>query len=157
MTIKSLERFAAQGGWWVVAQFGLFGLILLALRQNRDPAVAFQVIGWVAVIVALFLGGSGMWVIRRKITAMPAPADGAELFEHGPFAIVRHPIYSGVILGFIGLSIKGGNVVALLLSLLLVPFFYAKSLHEEQLLVARFPAYESYRERVRYRVLPWIL
>ena len=96
-------------------------------------------------------------MIRRKVTAMPAPIDGAVLMQHGPYALVRHPIYSAVIVGFLGLSIKGGNVVAFVLSLLLIPFFYAKTSHEERLLTEHFPEYDGYRQRVRYRVLPWIL
>ncbi|MCP4307463.1 MAG: hypothetical protein GY788_21840 [bacterium] len=157
MTIKFGESFYKRGGWWVVAQFALFGLILLALRWNEDPAVWLQVLGWVAVAVAVVLGGSAAWLIRRKITAMPAPVDDAVLFEIGPFAIVRHPIYAAVITGFVGLSIKGGNPAALALSLLLIPFFYAKTVHEEKLLAARFAQYDQYRERVPSRILPWVL
>lgn len=77
--------------------------------------------------------------------------------DGGPYSLVRHPIYGGVILIFVGLSIKGGNIYALLLSLLLIPFFYAKSRHEERLLEAQFPEYDEYQLRVRRRVLPWVL
>lgn len=157
MSIKFDNTFAKRGGWWVVGQFALFGLILLALTRNTNAGVALQVIGWVLVAVALVVGGTGMWMIRRRITAMPAPLDGAVLMDSGPFALVRHPIYSAVILGFAGLSIKGGNIYAFVLSLLLIPFFYAKTQHEERLLIERFPQYEVYRRRVRWRVLPWFL
>ncbi len=156
MSIKFAESFAERGGWWVVAQFALFGLILVALTQNRDPAPVLQVAGWAAVAAALVLGGSGLWMIRRRLTAMPAPVDGAVLMERGPFGLVRHPIYGGVILGFLGLSIKGGNPYAAVLSLLLVPFFYAKTEHEERLLRARFPEYAEYQQRVSRRMLPWV-
>ena len=157
MTIKLVKNFGDRGGWWVVAQVGLFGLILLALRRNADPVVAIQIVGWTAIALALLLGGSGMWMIRRRITAMPAPLDGAVLMDGGPYGLVRHPIYGGVILGFVGLTTKGGNVYALGLSLLLIPFFYAKSRHEERLLEAQFPEYDEYRLRVTRRVLPWLL
>ena len=157
MVIKLSEGFARRGGWWVVAQAGLFGLILLVSRQNADPVVALQIVGWGAVVAAVLLGGSGMWMIRRRITAMPAPLEGAVLMDGGPYSLVRHPIYGGVILIFVGLSIKGGNIYALLLSLLLIPFFYAKSRHEERLFEAQFPEYDEYRLRVRRRVLPWVL
>ena len=157
MSIKFGESFAVKGGWWVVAQFALFGLILVALTRNVDPAVPLRGLGWGLVGLAILIAGWAMWLIRDKITAMPAPVDGAVLVERGPFAVVRHPIYAGVILGFLGFSIKGGNAAALGLSALLIPFFYAKTQHEERLLTARFPEYATYRSRVKYRILPWIL
>ena len=157
MAIKFDRSFSARGGWWVVAQFVLFGLLLLALTRNQDPATVFQIIGWLLVASALALGGSGMWMIRRRITAMPAPLDGAVLMESGPFGVVRHPISGGVVLGFLGLSVKGGNLLAAGLSVLLVMFFYAKTEHEERLLADRFPEYHGYRERVARRIIPWVL
>ena len=157
MSVKFSGSFVAKGGWWVVAQLTLFGLILFALTRNVDPAVPLRVLGWGLIGMAVLIAGWAMWLIRDKITAMPAPMDGAVLVERGPFALVRHPIYAGVIIGFVGLSIKGGNVVALVLSALLIPFFYAKTEHEERLLTARFPEYASYRTRVGHRILPWIL
>ena len=156
MTIN-FEGFSRRGGWWVVAQFALFALILLALTQNRSPATVLLVIGWGLIAVAIVVGGSGLWMLRGKLTAMPAPVSGAVLLESGPYAIVRHPIYSGVILGFLGLALRGANPPAVLLALALIPFFYAKTSHEERLLTARFPEYRAYQERVRYRVVPWVL
>mgnify|MGYP001817302395 CR=1 FL=1 len=158
MTIKFEQKsFRERGGWWVVIQFALFGLILLALTRNRDPVLSIRVLGWLMVGGAVIIGGSAVWMLRDKLTALPAPMDGAVLHDRGPFAIVRHPIYSGVILGFCGLAVKGGNPLALLLSLALIPFFYAKTSFEEALLADRFASYGEYRDRVRYRVLPWIL
>lgn len=157
MIVKFSNSFSERGGWWVVAQAALFVVILLGLTRNQDPVTALRLAGWALVAIALLLGGSGLWMIRGKITAMPAPVDGAVLLDRGPFALVRHPIYGAIILGFVGLSIKGGNVLAFGLSLLLVPFFFAKTRHEERLLTVRFPEYDAYRNRVRFRVLPWIL
>jgi protein-S-isoprenylcysteine O-methyltransferase Ste14 len=157
MSIKFGEDFAKKGGWWVVAQVALFALLLAALTRNVDPSLPLQITGWLLVVAGLGLGGSGMWMIRRRMTAMPAPLEGAVLMESGAFSLVRHPIYGGVCLGFLGLSIKGGNVDALALSLLLLVFFYAKTEHEERLLIERFPDYAGYRRRVRSRILPWVL
>ncbi|MDJ0924252.1 MAG: isoprenylcysteine carboxylmethyltransferase family protein [Acidimicrobiia bacterium] len=156
MTIK-FHGFSSRGGWWVIAQFLLFALIVVALTGNRTPGAALRLAGWALIVAAVLLAGTGAWTIRAKITPLPAPVDGAVLMDRGPFALVRHPIYGGVILGFLGLSLRGGNVAAGVLSLLLIPFFYAKTNHEEALLVARFPEYAGYSERVRHRFLPWIL
>lgn len=150
-------EFTRRGGWWVVAQFALFGLILLAFTRNKTPEGYWLLIGWVLVGAAVLLAGSGLWMIRDHLTALPAPRHGAVLLDRGPFALVRHPIYGGLILGFLGLAIRGGNLIAAMLALLLIPFFWAKTEHEERLLAARLPDYDDYRERVPQRFLPWLL
>ena len=96
-------------------------------------------------------------MIRDHLTALPAPRHGAVLLDRGPFALVRHPIYGGLILGFLGLAIRGGNLIAAMLALLLIPFFWAKTEYEERLLAARLPEYADYRARVPRRFLPWLL
>lgn len=151
------ESFAARGGWWVVAQFVLFGAILLALTRNQDPPVGLRIAGWVLVLLGAAAAGAGLWVIRHRLTAMPAPLDDAVLRRVGPYAFVRHPIYGGLILGFVGLAIKGNNLLALAFSIGLIPFFYAKTSVEERLLLERFPEYAEYRDQVRFRMLPWFL
>jgi protein-S-isoprenylcysteine O-methyltransferase Ste14 len=156
MSIK-FGSFSQRGGWWVVAQFALFGLILVALTQNTATGSLLRLVGWILVAAAAVMAGAGLWLIRNKLTALPAPLDGAVLLETGPFALVRHPIYGGLILGFLGLGIKGGNILAASLALLLIPFFWAKTSHEERLLIEQIPEYSQYRERVPHRFLPWIV
>ena len=140
-----------------MAQFFLFGMFLLALTENRTASGPATAAGWALVVIAVLLGGSAFYMLRDKLTAMPAPVDGAVLHDRGPFGLVRHPIYGALILGFAGLAIKGANPLAFAVALLLVPFFYGKTTHEERLLAERFPEYNQYRQRVRRRVLPWIL
>ena len=153
----NFSTFAKRGGWWVVAQFALFGLILLAFTQNTTPGLWLRLFGWILVIVAAGMAGTGLWLIRNKLTALPAPLDGAVLLDTGPYALVRHPIYGGLILGFLGLAIRGGNVLAAALALSLIPFFWAKTSHEEKLLIEQIPEYTRYQKRVPHRFLPWIV
>ena len=156
MIIKS-EGFVKRGGWWVVAQFLWFAAIAVALTANREAAFPMVAAGWSLIAIAIGFAGSGLYVLRDKLTALPAPRDDAVLHRHGPFALVRHPIYTGVILGFLGLAIKGANPVAGLLAAGLIPFFYAKAGYEERLLGERFPGYGDYKRAVPRRLLPWLL
>ena len=156
MIIKS-EGFVKRGGCWVIAQFVLFAAVVIALTANRDAPPLMVAASWALIAIALGFAGSGLYMLRDKLTAMPAPVDGAILHRHGPFALVRHPIYTGVILGFLGLALKGANPVAALLAVGLIPFFYAKAGFEERLLAERFPEYADYQLAVPYRLLPWLL
>ena len=71
----------------------------------------------------------------------------------GVYRLVRHPIYGGVILIALGSSLVW-SPLALLPTALLVVLFELKSRREESLLLERFPGYETYRRRVRWRFVP---
>lgn len=75
---------------------------------------------------------------------------GHELVRSGPFALVRHPVYTGLALHFIGACLATGNVLLIVGTLLITfPAFYARARAEERLLRERFAAeYDRYAEEV---------
>jgi protein-S-isoprenylcysteine O-methyltransferase Ste14 len=81
-----------------------------------------------------------------------------ELVTWGPFAYVRHPIYSALFVWMIGMAVAFGHVWGLIAG---VPLYWIGTLlrirEEERLLHARFGAgYEAYAKRVK-RFLPGII
>ena len=153
-----MRDFTAKGGWWVVAQ----GLLLAA----EVAAWALWGSGWGVAAVAGgavlagaggALGAGGFAALGRNVSPFPEPLAGAALVEGGAYRLVRHPIYGGLVLGAAGVSLADGNWPGLVVAALLAALFRAKSGFEERRLAARFPGYGAYRDRVRRRLLPWIL
>ena len=71
------------------------------------------------------------------------------LVRGGPYAITRHPIYSGLLLALLGTAIARDTEAALLGFPLLCAGLFVKSKQEERLLLERFgPEYEKYRAEV---------
>ncbi len=154
--------FTERGGWWVVGQMallGLFGLGLLGTGSvTEGVALGFaQGSGLALMAVATVIGVWSLGLIRRSLSLFPAPTSDALLVRKGPFRLVRHPIYLAVVLGTIGVALVALNPAALVVALVFVPFFMAKSGHEEDLLMERFPDYREYRSTVPYRLIPWVL
>jgi len=80
-----------------------------------------------------------------------------ELIVTGPYALVRHPIYSGLFAGFIGTGLAVGQVRAVLAFALVVLSFWYKLRLEEKWMREQFgAAYEAYTRRVK-AVVPWVL
>ncbi len=81
-----------------------------------------------------------------------------ELIQTGPYAIVRHPIYTGIIVGFIGTFIAlFPTVEGCLLALLWIVAFFIKSQFEERILTKEFgDGYREYKKRVKYALFPFV-
>jgi protein-S-isoprenylcysteine O-methyltransferase Ste14 len=69
---------------------------------------------------------------------------------------VRHPMYLGAILMFLGGPLVTGAVSALGVGVLLSLLLVARIGDEEKLLELELPGYDDYRRRVRYRLLPFV-
>lgn len=76
--------------------------------------------------------------------------EGHEVVERGPYAIVRHPVYAGLIVHFVGICLATGNVLFILGTFGIgVPALAYRAAAEERLIrTALGPAYERYARRV---------
>jgi len=83
-------------------------------------------------------------------------AEGQTVVSTGPYAIVRHPMYSGAILVFIGMPLALGSWWGLFFVPLFIAGFAWRLLDEEKFLRANLPGYAEYMRKVRYRLLPYI-
>lgn len=154
-----LPRLGARGGGWVAIQSILLAtVILVGLLAPGWPDGA----RWPLKVVAILLvvaGGLVLVTAGRALgsgfTPFPRPAPGGELVETGPYGVVRHPVYSGGILVAAGISIAL-SPWALVATALLAVFWAFKASLEERLLVDRYPGYAEYRERTRYRLVPYV-
>ena len=149
------------GEWYVVAQFILLGLVLVAPWLSPGsgwPAPWSRLAQGVGILLMLAggaLAGAGMLGLGRNLSPLPHPKDHAALVETGIYGLVRHPIYSGLIAGCLGWALLHNSGLTLLLAAAAFVFFDVKARREERALAERFPNYRAYQQRVR-RFIPFI-
>ena len=101
-----------------------------------------------------------MWVFRENSFAAPVVKVQAERHHHvvstGPYAFVRHPMYAGVMLYFIGTPLLIGSWWGLAMMPVFFLAFAIRSRIEERTLMTGLPGYADYARSVRYRMLPGI-
>ena len=141
---------------WVVAQTAL--MVSIVVSWFFPPWITGDVARIVAIVM---LAAGGVLIVTtrlamgRSFTVLPKPRAGGELVTRGPFQIVRHPTY----LGFL-LCLAGGSLLhswtGLALTGALALLWAGKARVEERYLEKRFPEYDSYRSRVRYRLVPFV-
>jgi protein-S-isoprenylcysteine O-methyltransferase Ste14 len=74
----------------------------------------------------------------------------------GPYAIVRHPMYTGLLLAVLGTPLALGSTRALIVFVPMVLVIAWRVSFEERFLTEHLAGYASYRRSVRYRVVPFI-
>jgi protein-S-isoprenylcysteine O-methyltransferase Ste14 len=137
------------------AIFGGMATFLVIGRQfTLGAPIVNMIAGATGLLLCVYILFRAVRDLAGNLTASPTPVDGGELVTHGIYATVRHPMYSALLSGVIGFALLVGSWVALAAVLVLVPFFIAKARHEERLLSSRYPGYEAYASRVRWRFIP---
>jgi protein-S-isoprenylcysteine O-methyltransferase Ste14 len=141
--------------------FGFAGLIwLLAIGLDmrahgvRIPR-EMQALGF---LMLLFSSGFILWVMRENSFAAPViklqAERGHRVISNGPYALVRHPMYSGTVLFFVGAPLLLGSWWGVAMSPLFAVLFAFRIAIEERALLAGLPGYADYTARVRYRLVP---
>lgn len=74
----------------------------------------------------------------------------------GPYAIVRHPMYFGGSLLFLGTPLALASYWALLASVAMMPALIWRLLHEERFLASNLPGYREYCAKARWRLIPGV-
>lgn len=82
--------------------------------------------------------------------------ENQKLIDTGLYAIVRHPMYSSTILLFLSMPLVLGSLFTFVI-FLVYPFIMRKRImNEEQILEQGLTGYSEYRNKVKYRVIPFI-
>jgi len=145
-----------RGEGWFVLQLVLLVIIALA---PRFEGVAFpdglRLAGWALLAGGGVFGLAALLQLGTNITPFPRPIAGGKLVTSGVYALVRHPIYAGLIVAAFGWALVRMNPLGVFLALLLLGFFDLKSRREEAWLMEVYRDYVDYRRRVK-KLIPGI-
>jgi protein-S-isoprenylcysteine O-methyltransferase len=146
------------------AAFGL-GLLALAAAPALNAYGVADVdlgpaVGWVGV--AVMVGGLAvrLWsqaVLGRYYTSTLRQAADQPVLASGPYRLLRHPGYAGMLLAWLGAGLATANwAVALALALLMVVAYSYRIAAEEAMLLGAFgDRYRQYMART-WRLVPYI-
>ena len=82
--------------------------------------------------------------------------EGQKVVDTGLYGIVRHPMYSATVLLFLSMPLVLGSVYAFMI-FLVYPFLIASRIkHEEAFLEQELPGYSAYKQKVKYRLIPFV-
>ncbi len=149
-------RSADRGEAWVAGQLVLLALVVVGAFFGESWPWPVRLFGGVLLVLGVLFATTALFRLGPAMTPLPRPLERGELVVSGPYAVVRHPVYSGVAVAAAGFSVLFSSWWSLGFSLLLAAFFHFKAVREERWLVERYPGYSEYMARVRRRLIPWL-
>jgi protein-S-isoprenylcysteine O-methyltransferase Ste14 len=132
-------------GFWFL--FGPAAQFYLRLGTRFVPAT--PVYGWLGVAITVAGVAVAIWArwhLGANWSGVVTLKEGHELIRTGPYRMIRHPIYTGILLALLGTGVTIGEVCGLLAVALAWSSFYFKARREESFLAQEFgPAFKEHQ------------
>ena len=137
-------------------QYVISGLDAVRFHVSDMP-LWLEVLGAAGVLLGLYI----FHIVLRANSYAAAVVKvqkerGHQVISTGPYAWVRHPMYAGAILFFLGTALLLGSWYAFAIGLVLIALLGLRAVWEEDTLKAELPGYPDYAARVRYRFVPGV-
>lgn len=138
---------------FVLAGLQILGISALLVTQ---PLEYISTIVLIVSISGIFLGIWSLWTMRKsRLNILPDIRKGAVLVTSGPYYLIRHPMYTSLLLTFIPLFLNHPTGFRLGALIVLISALVGKIRYEEPLLRNHFPEYQSYTRRT-WKMIPWV-
>jgi protein-S-isoprenylcysteine O-methyltransferase Ste14 len=148
---------------WVIVAFAVIGLLDAYLPAYTDRkgfwTIDADTVRWLGVVLFAAGGGLRLWpvfILGRRFSGLVAIQPGHTLVTNGPYRIIRHPSYTGLLVNSLGWALVFRSGVGVVLTLLTIPPLIARIRAEEALLRTQFAGeYDAYCART-WRLLPGV-
>ena len=142
----------------------LAGIVFLAMiavpgLDHRFGWSAVPIVGVVAGDLLIAVGFLIVFLVFRANTFTSGTIEIAEnqtVIDTGPYALVRHPMYSGALVMFVGMPLALGSWWGLAPAAGILPILGWRLSREESFLVDNLAGYQAYRAKVRHRLVPYL-
>jgi protein-S-isoprenylcysteine O-methyltransferase Ste14 len=146
----------------IVQSLASVAFLSIIVVPALDRRFGWSHVPFVAALVADVLVAAGfaaVFFVFRENTFTSAVIEVAKeqrVVTTGPYAIVRHPMYAGALLLLVATPVALGSWVGLATFVPFVAIIVWRLLDEEKFLAGHLAGYEAYREKVKYRLVPFL-
>ena len=145
----------------VIALSGLMFLaafIVAGLNYRFGWIVLPDVVSYVAAGVFLLAYVLYAEVLRENtyLSRTIEVQENQKVIDTGLYGVVRHPMYMSTLFLFLAMPLVLGSIISFAITLFYFPIIAARIKNEEKVLEEGLPGYKEYKQKVRFRVIPFI-
>ena len=146
----------------LIVKLGILPFLLAFIVPGFDRRFGWSDVSVPATIagLAMVLLGylSTLYVFRTNSFAsrIVEVEDEQKVITIGPYALVRHPMYSSMIIFYLFTPLALGSYWAIIPSFFIIPVLIARMIDEEKELVDKLEKYREYMQKVKYRLIPGV-
>ena len=136
----------------------LAAFVLAGLNFRFKWFVLSDWVSWTAAIVFLFAYGLYAEVLRENeyLSRTIEVQENQKVIDTGLYGVVRHPMYMTTLFLFLSMPLVLGSLISFGIMLLYIPIIAKRIRNEEAVLENGLDGYSEYKNRVRYKVIPYL-
>lgn len=145
-----------------IIQASGIGFVLMYLLPGFDIRYGWSNMpAWVSIPAGVVMFLSYMLVFRTMqvnsfLSRVIEVAENQKVIDTDVYGIVRHPMYVGMIVLYVISPIVLGSWWAVIPALIIIPVIFFRILDEEKALEQELPGYVEYKQKVKYRLIPFV-
>jgi protein-S-isoprenylcysteine O-methyltransferase Ste14 len=163
--LKERTSRRSEGKWWdqiiltIYTILLMFMLVICGIDAVRfhwsNLPLILKIIGFIGYITSAIIISLTIKENAYLSAVVRIQKDRSQqVVKTGPYKYVRHPMYSGIILGILFIPFALGSFIALIFSGLIIILFIIRTYLEDKTLQNELPGYKEYIKEVRYRLVP---
>ncbi|MGA9192234.1 MAG: isoprenylcysteine carboxylmethyltransferase family protein [Anaerolineales bacterium] len=149
---------------WIMRVYTLMLVVQLAVSALDSGRFRWSQVPWGVQLLGWCLIVGSAFAIWRVTASNPYLSSWARLqddrdqvvVQDGPYAIIRHPMYSAIAGAFLGMPLALASWWSLVPAMVNIGLFVYRTHREDEMLKRGLPGYEAYAQSVRYKLIPGV-
>ena len=136
----------------------LAAFIVAGLNYRFQWIVMPRTIVWIGVVIFLLAYCLFGEVLRENqyLSRTVEVREGQTVVDTGLYGIVRHPRYTATVLLFLSMPLVLNSLISFIIMLVYIPIIVKRIKNEEEVLEQELKGYKEYKQKVKYRLIPFI-
>ena len=136
----------------------LAAFIIAGLNYRFQWIMMPRAVVWIGVVIFLLAYCLFGEVLRENqyLSRTVEVREGQTVVDTGLYGIVRHPMYTATVLLFLSMPLVLNSLISFIIMLVYIPIIVKRIKNEEEVLEQELKGYREYKQKVKYRLIPFI-